>query len=269
MRVRLQRANVQGRRMDADLLAECVRAAVEETGCVPEVARPFLQPFLHCLMDARAVDVLCWQVAGNRKRLKDSHCQLYGGRREEMGWMAARIDELQVDAGGGESYRIRVLDGPAAGLDLRAPVPRFLWATSDLLGYTRTLEDRERIRISRPEEAVRCEVLVLPDPVPVLSWEPAAGGLMLREDSRKTSAGAIRATSSQQKRNRALAEERAKRCDKGLSGPCHSCPRGYDRCLRSCRPHAVAEAEARDVILKIEGRNLCLTKKPETSSEPV
>jgi hypothetical protein len=254
--------------MDAALLAECARAAAEATGCVPEVARPFLQPFLHCFMDARAVDVLCWQVAGNRKRLKDSLCQLYGGRREEMGWMAARIDELQVDAGGVESYRIRVLDGPAAGLDLHAPVPRFLRPLSDILGCTRTLMDRERIRISRPEEAVRCEVLVLPDPVPVLSWEPSAGGLMLREDSRRTSAGAIRATSSQQGRNKALAEERAKRCDKGLDGPCHSCPTGYDRCHRSCRPHSAARVEVREVVLKIEGRNLCPMKKPENSSEP-
>lgn len=267
MSLRMKRLDVEGRMMDLPSLAASARAAAEVTGCLAESARVLLQPFLQCEMSPRAVEILCWQVAGNRKRLKNEECHLYGGRKAEMGWMAAKVAELHTDSSGGNSYRFRVNDGPAAGLDLYAKVPKYLRGMSDLTGYTRRLEDNERIRMHTAIQAVGCEVLVLPDPVSILSWVPEGNGLRLKEDSRKDSAGLIRVTSNQKQFNHLLSEDRAKKCDKGLSGPCHSCPIGYDVCRRSCRPHSAGRiVEAADIT--IEGRNLCPMKKPESSSEP-
>jgi len=266
MELRARRMELLGKRMDLQLLAESARAAAEVTGCLVEVARTFLQPLLHCEMDARAVEIMCWQVAGNRKRLKNSECHLYGGRKPEMGWMACRIAELHVDSAGQGSYRMRITDGPAAGLDMYAKVPKYLRGLSDVLGYTRRMTDNERIRMHAPAQAVGCEALVLPDPVSLLSWISCSGGLRLQEESRKDSAGMIRATSSQRERNRALSEERAKKCDKGLPGPCHLCHVGYDACARSCRPHSAGRI-VEEVDIKIEGRNLCPKTTPKEKSE--
>ena len=182
--------------------------------------------------------------------------------------MSAKISELHPDSFGQFFYRVRVLDGPAAGLDLYARTPKHLRGISALIGYTRRLEDRERIRMHSPAQAVGCEVLVLPDPVPVLSWASSGQGLRLVENSQKDSAGLIRVTSSQKEHNRLLSEERAKKCDKGLTGPCHLCHVGYDVCSRSCRPHSAGRI-VEEADIRIEGRNICPVKTSKSSTEQV
>lgn len=259
---RVAKLDLVGKVMDQASLAETMRIAREVTGCLEGPARTFLQPFHRCLMTQRAINILCWQVAGNRDRLKDAEVLMYGGRPEELGWFNCTIAEALHDGHSPNGcYRLRVMDGPAAGLDLYTPVPKSLRRLSDVIGATRRV-DKERLRMTDPREAVQMQVLAYPEPGRLVEFSPHYGHVSLAATAARDLVAVLRATQKQKDANGELAASRRTKCHKGLSNPCHMCQVGYDQCPIGTKPTTTCSIGG-TVDLKIKGKNIC----PQTTSD--
>jgi hypothetical protein len=256
LRFRLDKLQLVGKPLSNPDLLSLIRVAQEVTECEASIARTMLQPFRECLMDRKTVDLVCWQIAGNRKRLLDQEVHIYNGRKEEAGWMSAIIAEhLHDEKSPRGSYRVRVLDGPAAGFDLYMPVPKYLRRISDVIGGTYKV-DKERIRLDSPKEAVQFRVMVYPEQVKVSGFDSHSGHISFKVLRDTDSIGVIKAGAKQKKHNLELAKSRRKKCLKDYKNPCHVCQVGYDDCPRGCKPRSVAELPNTVEIL-IKGKNLC------------
>ena len=257
---RVDKLELVGEVMDQARLAEVMRIAREETRCTAEMARSLLQPFSMCLMTRRVVAVMCWQISGNRDRIRDREVQLYSGKPEELGWMGCVIAEHLHDPdnpGGG--YRLRVLDGPAAGLDLYTKVPRSFKRLSDVLGATYRL-DKEYRRLDQPREAVQMQALVYPEPGSPFSMSAHANHVSMDMLPGLDLVALLRATPKQRAANAALVATRRRKCPKGMSNPCHLCHVGYDRCELGTCPRTGIDLQV-EVDLTIRGKNICQTQK--------
>ena len=264
LKLRVDKLQLLGKALDETKLGALVRSATEVLECLPETIRPIIQNFNKCRMDKRTIDLLCWQIAGNRKRAKDMLVPLYTGKPEEMGWMAGVVAEHLADDQFGStrgSYRIRIMDGPAAGADMFMPVPKSLGLLSDVLGATYKL-DSSRIKMSDYKQAVQMSVIVYPEAMPVFNIEHNSGALHIKCDTRVDAIRAIRCTYSQKKDNQALVKARNELCQIGYRHPCHVCKIGYDACARACRAKTVV-SETPEVTLLIKGNNICQTQSLE------
>jgi hypothetical protein len=265
MQSRLSKLNLVGKQLHEDKLAEIIRSTTEVLGCPPQVVRPLLQSFNKCFIDKKTQDLICWQVAGNRKRIFDSIPLLYTGKPEELGWMAGVIAEYLSDESQKFTqgvYRIKIMDGPAAGADMYMPAPKSLRLMSDVIGGTYRI-DSDRFHLSDYKQAVLMQVLVYPEPMPIFKIEHNSGALKITVDSRVNSVEAIRATATQKKANLNLVSERNKLCQYGFGHPCHMCKVGYDECHRGCAPKTLTSLDVNKVTLLIKGNNICQTRSLE------
>lgn len=257
-----QKIDIVGKPLSQEDLAALIRAAREVTGCEAEIGRNLLQPFLGCLITKRIKDLICWQVAGNRKRVLDESVLLYSGKPEELGWMSCAIAEHLDDH---ESflgcYRIRVLDGPAAGFDMYMKVPKTFSRMSHAIG-ARYKVDKQRVKLADPREAVQLQMLVYPDPVPLLQFDPHVGHTTASFNLKDNSVGLLRATPKQKAFNLMLMKERKKNCIQSLTTDCSRCWVGYDSCPRGTQP--LTEVQLPDsVSITIKGKNICQKKISE------
>lgn len=256
LRFRFDKLQLVGKPLGNPDLLNLIRVAQEVTECEAPIARTMLQPFRECFMDRKTVDLICWQIAGNRKRMRDQEVHIYNGRKEEAGWMSAIIAEhLHDDKTPRGSYRVRVLDGPAAGFDLYMQVPKYLRRMSDVLGATYKV-DKDRIRLDSPREAVQFRIMIYPEPVKVGGFDSHTGHTSFKVLRDTDSIGVIKAGSKQKKHNLELAKSRREKCPKGHNNPCHMCSVGYDACVRGCKPRSAVELPT-SVDLLIKGKNLC------------
>lgn len=262
MKRRVDDLELVGKVVDQGSLAAIIRAAREVTGCEAEIARNMLQPFNSCLMNQRTVELVCWQVAGNRKRMLDSQVMLYSGKPEELGWMCCAVAEhLHDPAQVLGCYRLRVLDGPAAGLDFYMQVPKSLRMMSDVLGSTYKV-DKDKIRLAQPKEAVQFQLMAYPEPTPVLSFQPHVGHVSLSFAVASNSVSLIKAMGKQKMWNSAITKMRKEKCLHALSNPCHQCQVGYDQCPRGCLPRTAPDVSECSTIT-IKGKNICQTISDE------
>jgi hypothetical protein len=257
VRRQLDKLDIMGSPLSAENLSALVRIARGATGCGPEIARGLLQTFHKCLMDKRTIDIIGWQIAGNRKRLKDVDVQLYTGKSEERGWMHGAVAECLQDSNSktGMCYRIRILDGPAAGMDMYMPTPKHIRLLSDVLGATYKV-DKERIKITDPNQAVQFRLLVYPEAGSIVNFTPHVGHTELQELTKVNSVGVIKASAKQKQYNQSLTKTRKEVCPLGYFHPCHICPVGYDTCYRSCISRSKASSDS-ITQLTIKGTNLC------------
>ena len=256
IRSRVDRLHLMGKILEQDSLADIIRIAIDVTECENSIARTFLQPFYKCFMSKQTLNVICWQIAGNRNRLKDLQVMLYAGRPNELGWMAGVIAEHLTDSNNITGcYRIRIVDGPAAGLDMYMPTPRKLGLMSDVLGVTRKLGS-ERLPLTECREAVQLRLLVYPEKVNILNFLPGHESISVSVLTNVNSVGLIRTTPKQKKHNKALTTARKEICIHKYSTPCYVCKIGYDECERACQPRKTTTLIDTDTIL-IKGKNIC------------
>lgn len=261
LKLRVDKMKIMGRALTEQSLVLLIRITQEVVECEASIARTMLQPFLHCLMDKRTLDLICWQIAGNRKRLLQEQVHIYNGRKEELGWMSAVVAEhLHDDKNVQGCYRVRVVDGPAAGFDLYMPVPKSLRRMSDMIGATYKVE-KERIHLSHPKEAVQMQLLIRPDPVKVSQFSGHTDFSAFKLLAPLDSIAVLKVGAAQKRANAALIKERKNKCPNGYKNACHFCTVGYDACARGCKPHSTPEVP--DVVITIKGRNLC----PKISKE--
>jgi hypothetical protein len=251
-----------GKPLSQENLAALIRAMREVTGCEPEIGRGLLQPFLNCLITKRIQDLICWQVAGNRKLAKERTVLLYSGKPEELGWMSCAIAEhLEDPTNILGCYRLKVLDGPAAGFDMYMKVPKSFSRMSYAVGACYKV-DKQRIKLADPRQAVQMQMLVYPDSIPLLQFEPHVGHTTARLNIKDNSVGLLRATPKQKKFNLKLMQDRKKNCIRFLTTDCSKCWVGYDSCPRGTQPNTEVQLPA-SVSITIQGKNLC----PKTISE--
>jgi hypothetical protein len=256
LKFRLDKLQLLGKPLGNSNLLNLIRVAQEVTDCEAAIARTLLQPFMECMMDKKTVDLICWQIAGNRKRLLNQQVYIYNGRKDEAAWMSAIIAEhLHDNKSPRGSYRVRVLDGPAAGFDLYMQVPKYLRKMSDVLGGTYKI-DKERIRLDSPKEAVQFQIMVYPEQVKVGGFNSHATHISFKLLRDTDSIGVIKAGAKQKRQNMALAKSRRKKCIKDYKNPCYMCSIGYDDCPRSCKPRTTAKLP-NSVEILIKGKNLC------------
>ena len=256
IRSRINRLNLLGKVLEKDKLADIIRIAVEVTKCQGPIARTFLQPFHKCFMSKQTLDIICWQIAGNRNRLKDMQALLYTGKLDELGWMAGVVAEHLTDSNNVTGcYRVRIVDGPAAGLDMYMATPRKLGLMSDVLGVTRKL-GRERMPMTDSREAVQLRLLVYPERVNIMNFYPGPGSISVSVLTNINSIGLIRTTPKQKNYNKDLATARKQLCIHKYPVPCHVCKIGYDECERACQPRKTTTLIDTDTIL-IKGKNIC------------
>jgi len=256
LKLRVDKLKMVGRPLSNQNLLSLIRAAQEITDCQAPIAREMLQPFYNCLITRKLADLICWQIAGNRKRMLDRQVHIYNGRKEERGWMSAVIAEHLHDPktllG---CYRIRVVDGPAAGFDFYIPVPKSLRLLSDVIGATYKV-DKARIKLEHPKEAVQMQVMVYPELVKINEFKAHAEHTSFAILQNVNAVYCLKAGSGQKRRNAALAKKRVDKCPEGHKNPCHQCRVGYDACERGCKPKSTIELPE-PVELLIKGKNLC------------
>jgi hypothetical protein len=256
IRSRINRLNLLGKVLEQDKLAEIIRITVDVTECPGPIARTLLQPFYKCFMSKQALDIICWQIAGNRNRLKDIQPMLYTGKLNELGWMAGVIAEHLTDSNNITGcYRVRIVDGPAAGLDMYMATPRKLRLMSDVTGVTRKL-GKERLPLIDFREAVQLRLLVYPEQVSILNFYPGPESISVSVLTNVNSIGLIRTTPKQKKYNKDLTTTRKQLCTYKYPIPCHVCKIGYDQCERACQPRKTTTLIDTDTIL-IKGKNIC------------
>jgi len=254
-----QKIDIIGKPLSQENLAALIRTAREVTGCEAEIGRNLLQPFLGCLITKRIKDLICWQVAGNRKRVLDESVLLYSGKPEELGWMSCAIAEHLDDSGSFLGcYRIRVLDGPAAGFDMYMKVPKTFSRMSHALG-ARYKVDKQRVKLADPREAVQLQMLVYPDAFPLLQFDAHVGHTTASFNVKDNSVGLLRATPKQKAFNLKLMKERKKNCLQSLTTDCSKCWVGYDSCPRGTQPLTEVNLPA-SVSITVKGKNICPQK---------
>ena len=256
VKCRLAKLNLVGTIIEHTQIAEIVRTAREVSGCLAEIAKGFLQPFYKCEVDRRTLDIICWQIAGNRTRLANSQPSLYSGKPEELSWMPGVVAEYcEGSSGPRGSYRVRILDGPAAGLDMYVAAPKGLRLMSDVLGATYKVE-KERFHLSDYRDAVQLRLLVYPDPVAILQLTAHYKHTKIASLTKVDSVGLIRTTPKQKKHNAELVQLRKQPCHHGFTHACTVCQIGYRDCHRSCTPRSASTVPS-NVTLLIKGNNLC------------
>jgi hypothetical protein len=122
--------------------------------------------------------------------------------------------------------------------------------------------DKQRIKLADPRQAVQMQMLVYPDSIPLLQFEPHVGHTTARLNIKDNSVGLLRATPKQKKFNLKLMQDRKKNCIRFLTTDCSKCWVGYDSCPRGTQPNTEVQLPA-SVSITIQGKNLC----PKTISE--
>jgi len=256
MRLALDKLNLVGRPLSTKNLVEIARAAAKVTGCKAEIARNLLQPFNSCYINKRTQDIMCWQVAGNRKRMNNLQPHVYNSATFNLSWMFGVIAEyVSEDTSKIGAYRVRIIDGPAAGLDMFMPAPKRIKLMSDVLGATYKI-DKDKMQLSDYRQAVQMQVAVYPEQLDIVQFTSGAGNINFKHLTKVNSIAALKTTAKQRKNNLELVKTRNKLCQFGFRHPCHICKIGYDECSRGCLPRSIKDVKE-NVILLIKGKNIC------------
>lgn len=255
--------DIRGKVMTAKDIASLTRVAGEVLECHSDLVRPLVQEFLNVMMDAATMDLLAWQIAGNRKPVKDKEVFLFNNRQSEKCWMAGVIlDIVQENLKPYKYAKIKLLDGPGAGFIVYAKLPDVkFYRLSYILGSIRKGSDKKRKGIDNLRQCVLNQVLVYSNGLG--NAYRVVEGAKYKRIIRSTNVELIawlRTTVKQKRLNKELHLTRLKPCVKQLKTTCYFCHHGYDgadSCFRACRPKTLQIKEQAPIAITLKGKNIC------------
>ena len=258
----MEKLELKGKILTPKDIASLTRVAAEVLECDSELVRPLTQEFLGVIFDLATLDLLAWQIAGNRKPVKDKSINLFNNRQTEKCWMAGIIVDVVTAISMHQYAKIKLLDGPGAGFIVYAKLPDLkFYRLSYILGQTVKGHDKKRRGINDIRQSVLSQVLVYTsgqgEAYKVLQ------GASYKRIVRSTSTQLIswlRATAKQKKLNKELYTTRLKPCVKGLKVTCYFCHHGYDgldSCFRACRPKTISNKVEAPIVITVKGKNIC------------
>jgi hypothetical protein len=264
----IEALELQGKVLKAKDIASLTRVAGEVLECHSDLVRPLVQEFLNVLLDKPTVDLLAWQIAGNRKCVKEKEIHLFGNRQSEKCWMAGVI--LDVVAESSNKYKsvknkyakIKLIDGPGAGFIVYVKVPEHgLYRLSYILGNIRKGSDKRRKGMDNIRQCVLNHVLVYSNGNGK-AYNVVEGAKYKRilRSTEPELVSWLRTTVKQKKLNKELYLTRLKPCVKKLQTTCYLCHHGYDganSCFRGCRPKTLIMQEPASVNITLKGKNIC------------
>lgn len=256
---------LKGKTLGPADVAFITRVAAELLDCNAALVRPLAQDFLHVLMEIRTLDLLAWQIAGNRKVVQTREVSLYNNRVIEQAWMAGRITNVVKCPSTGDQYaKIKLMDGPGAGFFIHALLSdNRLKRLSHVLGAIKKGTDKRIRGLPDLRACCGCEVLVYTSGnYHAYTYEVLNQKRRILRSSNSELASWLRTTPKQKKHNLHLMQERAKPCINGFQVTCHDCNLGYDSCIRGCHPTTLSNVETFTAIT-LKGKNLWPTKTLE------
>lgn len=259
----LEGLNLNGKILTAKDVAKITRIAAEVLECHSNLVRPLAQEFLNVLMDVATIDLLAWQIAGNRKPVKDREINLFNNRQTEKCWMAGVIvDVVRSNSTSHQYAKIKLLDGPGAGFIVYAKLPELkFYRLSYILGSVKKGSDKKRKGISDIRQCVLSHVLVYSNGCG--EAYKVINSTKYKRIVRSTETQLIswlRATAKQKKLNKELYLTRLQPCVKNLKVTCYFCKHGYDglnSCFRACRPKTIPEENSTPIVITVKGKNIC------------
>lgn len=260
-----QLAGLKGKTIGPEDVAFITRIAAELLECNAALVRPLAQDFLYVFMEIRTIDLLAWQIAGNRKVVQTREVALYNNRVTEQAWMAGRIADVVKCSSTSEQYaKIKLMDGPGAGFFIYALLSdNKLKRLSYVLGAVKKGTDKRIRGLPDFRGCVGCEVLIYTSGnYHAYTYEMFNHKRRILKSSDPELASWLRTTPKQKKHNAYLMQERAKPCINGFNTTCHDCNLGYDSCVRGCHPTTVLNVETFTAIT-LKGKNLWPTKTLE------
>jgi hypothetical protein len=270
----LESIKLKGRVMTVKDVAHLTRMAADILNCESAAIRPLIQDFLNVIMDAATIDLLAWQIAGNRKTVKDREVSLFNNRESERCWMAGIVLDIvtesynKLKATKDKYAKIKLLDGPGAGFIVYVKMPEHkFYRLSYILGTVIKGSDKRKRWISNVRQSVLSHVLVYTNgkgaAYQVIDGIKFKRIIRSTETAGETKAGLarwVRATAKQKKHNKSLFEERMKPCVNNFKTTCYECSCGYDgpnSCFRACRPKTISKIDQSSIVITVKGKNLC------------
>ena len=266
--VKIKKLNLQGKVLKVNDIAALTRIAAGVLQCDASLVRPLTQNFLNVLMDASTIDLLAWQIAGNRKTVLTKEANLFNNRQSEICWMAGVIVSISTCVASQNQYaKIKLIDGPGAGFIVYAKMPKKLFFLSHALGALKKGADKKIKGLQSPKQCVLFKVMVYVNgQTPAYTLEENINFKRIVRSTSSQMVGWLKASPAQKKSNRSLFHERMSPCIHGFMQTCHECPLGYDgknACSRACRPKQLLNPASTPIQLTLKGKNLCLKNLEE------
>ena len=242
-------------------VAAVTRIAAEVLSCDASLVRPLAQDFLYCLMDVKTLDLLAWQIAGNKRPVTQQAVSLFNNRVEQLGWMPGTILAVVRDNSTQDMYaKLKLSDGPAAGFIVHVLLPMAgIRRLSRILGTFRKGSDKRIKGLTDIRGCVQCQVTVyLSADRPSYSYEAHSKYKRIIKSTDSELVSWLKTSAKQKQYNKELMLERMQPCVRNLPTTCQECKLGYDECYRACRPTA-ASRDMKTLVteLTIRGKNLC------------
>ena len=241
--------------------AAVTRVAAEVLECDTSLVRPLAQDFLFCLMDVKTLDLLAWQIAGNKRLVTQQAVSLFNNRAEQLGWMPGVVLAIVRDNSTQDMYaKVKLNDGPAAGFVVYILMPLAgLRRISRILGTTRKGADKRIKGLTDIRSCVQCQVTVyLSADRPGYSYEAGAKYKRIINNVDSELVSWLKTSPKQKQYNKKLMLERMQPCVRNLPTTCQECKLGYDECYRATRPVAACrDMKTLVTELTIRGKNLC------------
>jgi hypothetical protein len=257
---RINKLDLQGKVLTSKDIAALTRIASDILRCHASLVRPLMQNFLDVLMDTGTLDLIAWQIAGNRKTVLDRPAELFNNRVSEVSWMAGVIVNVVSCSLSEDLYaKIKLLDGPGAGFIVYAKLPsNGLRSFSYVTGALKKGSDKKIRGMTNPRQCVLFRVLVyMNGQTPAYSFEQSTNYKRIMRSTSSQMVGWVRSTPAQKKHNMKLFHERLTPCVYGYPETCHDCELGYDACSRACRPKRRVSAKPDPIQITLKGKNLC------------
>jgi len=262
-RVMRQLKQLKGKVAGLPEVALIARVAAEQLECDVSVVRPLAQDFFGVLLDAINLDLLAWQVAGNRKVVKTKTVSLFNNRMEERGWMAGTVlDIVRCQSSRINYAKIKLFDGPGAGFLVHVRLPDTgLRKLSRVMGVAKRKPQQIKDKLKSLNSCVLFQAtLYLNGTLPAYSIEQLNGFKRIKKSTSPELASWLKTTPKQKLHNITLNEERKKPCIKNLPWICHECILGYDVCPRSCKSSSAVSICKEPIELTLKGKNICPRK---------
>lgn len=256
----LDKLDLKGKPLSTSDVASVTRIAGEILECDSSLVRPLIQEFLDVFMNSKTLDLLAWQIAGNRKIIKERAAVLFNNRQNEKCWTAGTITDVVTCSSSKFQYaKIKLLEGPAAGFTVYARLPdRNLRKLSYVLGVAKKGYDKRMHGMVDIRQCVLMKVLVyLNGTAPLYRMVKGVAFNRLDQNTSTEVLSWLRITPNQKKHNKALYDLRSTPCPYGYTNTCYDCIVGYTSCNRGCRPATIPKPNKAAVVITIKGKNLC------------
>ena len=243
--------------LQVEQVADIARAAAKVLDLPAPLVRPLIQSFNQCFIDAKTLDLLKWQIAGN-VAIKNKALELFNNKPHEKGWMTGIIVEVVIEASNRKPYgKVKLVSGPGAGFFIYLPLPiKGLRVISKTTVACVKHPGCPARHLADLKGLTQFQVTIYLNGLNSV-YEVKANSKSMRiiQTTNYDAASWLKTTPKQKKHNKELMLERSKPCPYGLPNTCPECKIGYDRCARSCRPKTVVNSNSVEFFIK--GKNIC------------